>query len=545
MHALELPPYDSDMALEFADARGFKDWLKLVPMINVRQAHGEILDALSRLNVSPVMPIERLKMLELLREPVAMLQDENAKRYVGKPFPLPLTEDSVWLANVQLWSAMSVGYRHCWQAALRQDVMVAEHIALCGQRALRYAALALREHHQAYRAVPAERWRDLAALYRIAAEGGFAAKIVKDSLNQQTELSSCNASFIQPILLAAANPSTMPVRQILWTDRLLDRWSNQTPLLDSPPEPADRGALAFELDEPQDLRRYDPVPLGKDWRYIDIDPVGKRIKKRIKYLRAGESPAQLGLGEDYAAASAESHLISLFQEWCDTQLERSMPRHPVQRQAAPAQLALGLNAAHLAIAGVPFAQPDEKQEVRGRSIADFQLFGGQAQHLEHSDRQQKPAEPMPEPESWLLENESAQGFKLVRQEPGNRLGLGQLVSVRPRPEQPIVVGHVRWLLQGANGELNIGVRLLPGVPRPLAVRTTGVNSFSSRFCQALLLPAMPALQAPPGVLLPSGWFKAGKIIEALVDGQIKRIKLEQLIERGLDFERASFQGELG
>ncbi|MBV8464983.1 MAG: hypothetical protein JO218_03465, partial [Burkholderiales bacterium] len=308
---LDLPTYDLSQALEFADARGFKDWLKLVPMINVRQAHQDVLEVLSRLNRSPVLPIERLKMLELLRDAVSLLQEENAKRYFGKPFPLADAEDTIWRGNVKLWLAMSTGYRHCWQAALADDPVIVEHKALCGQRALRYAALAIREHHMAYRAVPKERWSDLFSLYRLALDASVHNKIVKDSLNRQTELSSCTAAFLQALLLAATNPSAMPVRQIAWTDRLLDRWSNQSTMSAEVPEDVERGVLAIQLDDPGELRRYDPPPVGERWRYLDIEPIGRSIKKRIKYLRAGELPAQLGLGEEYAAASAESYLIGL------------------------------------------------------------------------------------------------------------------------------------------------------------------------------------------------------------------------------------------
>lgn len=541
---LDLPTIDGSQPLEFADARGFKDWLKLVPMINVRQAHGEVLDALTRLNVSAVLPIERLKMMELLREPVALLQEENAKRYFGKPFPLSMTEETVWIGNVQLWQAMSTGYRHCWHAALKNDATVSEHKALIGQRALRYTALAIREHHLAFRLVPTARWEELYSLYRVAQESETATKIVKDSLNRQTELSSCTAAFVQALLLSAANPSGMPVRHILWADKLLDRWSNQAVLSAEPPATAERGVLAIELSHPGELKRYDPVPVGPDWRYLDIDTVAKSIKKRIKYLRAGESPAQLGLGEEYAASVAEHNLVGLYQEWCDLPLERGMPRHKPRQDAPPASVGLGLLGAHYAIGGEPFSQPSEPTEVRGRAIADYQLFGGQAHHLAAASKQQKDGD-APELEAWRIDNESALGFRLHRDEPGGRLNHAMMVAVRPHPDQSCMVGAVRWLLENGQGGLTIGIRILPGVPRAVSVRATGLNNYSNRFTQALLLPAMPALQALPSLLLPTTWFKPGRIIEVHLDGHIKRIKLEQVIERGLDFERVSFQGELG
>ncbi|WP_374355882.1 hypothetical protein, partial [Chitinimonas sp.] len=496
---------------------------------------------LDRLNRSPVLPIERLKMLELLRDPVAMLQEENAKRYFGKPFPLADTENTIWRGNVRLWLAMSTGYRRCWQAAIHNEVTVLEHGALCAQRALRYAALAIREHHLAYRMVPNERWQDLFALYALAAQTDIASKIVKDSLNRQTELSSCNAAFLQALLLASANPSAMPVRQIAWTDKLIDRWSNQASLQAELPADTQRGVLAINLEQPGEIRRHDPPPTGETWRYLDIDPIARSIKKRIKYLRAGESPAQLGLGEEYANENAEQFLTNLYQEWCDLPIERGM-----QRRSGPTdslgQLCLGLNNVHHAIGGKRFAQPDELSEVRGRAIADFQLFGGQAQHL--VKQAAKEPESLPELEHWQVDNESALGFKLSRHEPGGRLIHNMLVAVRPRPEQQLVAGTVRWLLEGANGDLTIGVRILPGMPQAIGVRATGLNTFSNRFTQALLLPEMPALHALPSLLLPPTWFKQGRIIEAHVQGQVVKLKLEQLIERGSDFERVAFHGEL-
>lgn len=556
---LSLPQPDLSPSLDFADARGFKEWLKLVPIINVRQAHDDVLETLYRLNRNPVFPIERLKMLELLRDPVALLQEESCKRYLGKPFPLADLENTVWQANVQLWLEMSVGYRHCWQAALNDDPLVAEHKALCGQRALRYAALAVREYHFAYRCVPPVRWEDLYGLYRIALEAGIASKNVKDSLNRQTELSSCDAAFMQALLMAAGKPASMPVRQIVWIDRLLDRWSNQSTLSATVPERAEkterpdkaeraekterpeRTVLAVHLDEPGELQRVELPVEGERWRFLDIDPISKSIKKRIKYLRAGELPANIGLGDEYAATTAEAHLYALYQEWCDVAVERNSKRRPARIEVAMTQVATGLADGHFAVSGKPFVQPDAPSELRGRAVSEFQLFGSAAQHHNPSP---VAATPAPAFEAWRTDNESALGFKLTRLEPGARLLHNQLLIIRPRPEQPWVCGSIRWLTEGLNGELEIGVRIMAGVPEVIAVRATGVNHHGHRFTQGLLLPAMPALKAPASLLLPMGWFKPGRILEAHLDGLIRRIRLETLVERGCDFERMHFSGEL-
>jgi len=84
------------------------------------------------------------------------------------------------------------------------------------------------------------------------------------------------------------------------------------------------------------------------------------------------------------------------------------------------------------------------------------------------------------------------------------------------------------------------VKYLPGVPRALAVRGTGVNVTDEGFVQAIALGAVPALKSPPTLVLPSGWFKPRRIIEASLR-TTTRLRLVEAVERGVDFERVTFE----
>ena len=57
--------------------------------------------------------------------------------------------------------------------------------------------------------------------------------------------------------------------------------------------------------------------------------------------------------------------------------------------------------------------------------------------------------------------------------------------------------------------------------------------------QALLLPAVAALQPPATLILPAGWYRPKRVIEVHSD-KAEQVLLTGMVERGADFERVSF-----
>jgi hypothetical protein len=84
------------------------------------------------------------------------------------------------------------------------------------------------------------------------------------------------------------------------------------------------------------------------------------------------------------------------------------------------------------------------------------------------------------------------------------------------------------------------VRIFAGEPVPVMVRGTGVNAMRSKAVPAFFLPDIAALGEPATVILPSGWYKRERVLEVL-PGDIGNIRLTGLVERGSDYERASFE----
>jgi hypothetical protein len=145
-------------------------------------------------------------------------------------------------------------------------------------------------------------------------------------------------------------------------------------------------------------------------------------------------------------------------------------------------------------------------------------------------------------EEWNIEEDSAQELQVVRPsgQGTKRFAHGQLVAVRPPDASGFILGQVRWLIGATNGDLRAGIKLMPGIATPTAVRGMGLNDKNERPVSALSLGAVPAIKSPPTLILPAGWYKPQRILEVAGDKPFK-VRLTEVIERGSDFERVAFE----
>ncbi len=98
---------------------------------------------------------------------------------------------------------------------------------------------------------------------------------------------------------------------------------------------------------------------------------------------------------------------------------------------------------------------------------------------------------------------------------------------------------MQWLRLEENSELLVGIRLFPGTARAVAVRPVNFNPVGAgNFERALLLPEVAAPATPATLILPPGWYQAGRFVE--MHGSEKRVaKLVNLLEKGTDFDRCT------
>ena len=528
MTAFELPSISPDAAPEFTNASGCAKWLQSVPLINVGPAHVRLLGQLEELNAYKLAPAERLKILELMREPVSFVQKEQSKKFASRPAPLAAPEREVLKNVYALWDAFSIGYQHCLQAVADRAVGLSP--ALIGQRVLWCTGEKIVASYQAYQDVGESEWRLLHHVFALVEERGRTKEEIPHPDHKGKE-TTCTETYSQILLLDLANPGKLTPRQIELISLWLGRWTRKVSLGRAAAE-AGEGVppLLVDLSGASGASRR-PAE-GDSVRVLDIQELRSDLRKRIALLRKGETPGELGLGEDVTAPLAESLLGMLYRRWCEDQQSRAHPRHGASGTAATC---MGMPAIHFYVTGRAFAARGGSRPMSTKEHMEIATLGRLATRHE-DDPATTPNYPV---ETWEIKDESASGLRLERVDPrvSSRLLLGQLLGIQLEKAKAFLLCTVKWLSVSTDFGLLIGVQILPGVPQGIAIRPAGPNT--EPYVQGLLLPAFAPLQAPETLVIPAGWFKPKREIE--VAERQGRVRLLELVDRGADFERVTFE----
>ena len=148
------PLGSSSTLLQFNDSISCRRWIDQLTLTNVQLTQRLLTTQLAGLSATNLAPLERLKILETLREPVQFVQGESAKRYAGRPLPLEAGESTVWDNAHALWQEMSRNYQQCLKAYREGDLAIAPHAALVTMRCLRLLGAMLLDHYRIYRQPP-------------------------------------------------------------------------------------------------------------------------------------------------------------------------------------------------------------------------------------------------------------------------------------------------------------------------------------------------------------------------------------------------------
>lgn len=541
MSDFDLPLISADARPDFTDAKSCQDWLHSLPLINVAPTHGRLLGELEELNCFELSAGERLKILELMLEPIRFVQTEHARKFANRTVPLAKPEREILSNIIALWTALGHGYLRCMQALTgveRALLAGSGQLALVAQRALWCTMQKMGEHYKCFQQPAPDEWELLHGVYALAEERGIVDVQVDHPVHKDKRKATCMETYVQALLIDIANPNEQTSRQLAITARWLDRLAIKARVLPikAPAAPNDKPArpICVRLDGSAGPFRVESAlpPDTQTLRQVDVTELGRSLRKRLSALKEGEQPASLGLGDDVPVQFAENFLTLLHRLWC----EDRGPRTPARKSAsATGFLATGMGAMHYFLSGLPFKQPGEAKELTKAQREEIATFGRLAtrQDDEYAKLQGFKLE------SWRILDESIAGFRLQRDDGTGRFMHGQLVAIRPADSKHFILSTVRWLAVDGDFNPEMGVRAMPGVPQCVAIRSTGLNAMAEKYIPALMLPEVAALKSPASLVLPVGWFKPRRAIDVYLDHP-QTMLLTGVIERGSDYERVSF-----
>lgn len=521
----------------FCDSAACKDWLRQLPMTNIQGVQKLVAEQMEMLGHYPLAALDRLKVLEVLRDTVFYLSAELGKRYRSKPVPFAQLEQSSWDNGQKLWCILETGYRQCLQAYLDNDAGVSGFGALITQRAIDCIVAQMLAFGHAYRSIPAALWRRLHSVYAFAEKRGFASKRIKDSLNRDDGTSSCESAYAKALLLDLADPQQLTSKQLLLIDRWLDKLAARTAITAEKPPTPTLTLIAVDIGGDRGASVFDARQTMAEQRFLDSERLALSLRKRIKFLHGGGNPTEVGLGEDCIQPSCEALLTQLYQHWCSVTSTRTSVRQSVE---GTAELCFAFPAMYFFLNdGVPFKQPGDTLDVAPEIMQDMHMFG----HVTERTRKLLLSRLGYSLENWNCLDQSTGGFRINRATEGERIGQNQLVAMRPPGAEHFVLAAVRWLAIDGEGRLGIGVRTLPGTPTVVAARQMTLNPMDAGpFVPAFRLSETAQQQEPASLILPIGWFQPGRRLQ-IYSNQSEAVKLTGLIEKGANFDWVSYVAE--
>ena len=520
----------STTVLQFTDAAGCARWVAALPVTNVQLAQQRVSEQMAALTLANLPALERLKVLDALKDTMMFTQAELAKRYIGKPLPLDQSDAKVWDCVTALWQHAGANYRKCLDACRAGDLAIAPHAALVTLRCLRMTALRQFEHYVVYREPDNTTWREFHSLYAFAEERGLARARVPDVFARHDADSSCAEVYVHGLMAELANPFALSVRQMAFMRRWLDKWAPLIGLANQPVTGSQIPQLA--ADTAADALPGLATQLGAQpsVRYLDLEQLATTLRQTINLLKQGQTPGQLGLGEDARQPGCENLIMLLYLQWCRAGTLRTEERNASQQSV---EVCFGITDSFELMGGDNRTQEDMAFNARDKWEIENLGF---SMRLSNTARMAA----IKKSEAWEILNKSASGFMCMLREPSGvmRMSHNQLLAVRV-DENTTRAGTLQWIRIKPSGECLCGVRLFPGVPRPIKVRPANINPGLKQALEPAVIVAEAAMpKTPLTILLPAGWFQAGRLIDT--QGETTRtVRLLTLMERGADFDRCA------
>lgn len=530
------------------DRASAKAWVASLPAADSSNLLAHIDKLLAHLDGATLAPEVLLEILERVRTPFSNAVRIRMPDCENRALPLSPREAALFLelistthhlCNLYIRVVDATGGAYIENLAAPLDrtpegqraLDAASPLVFALQQALDLLASIASAHYRARIAVPDAIWEETGRLARIAQQADCLDIVPKQARSDSSASDdTCRSAFGYAILMRLCNPYRLTLLEMSVARYCSIRWGHK---------------LGFRIsgaDTPLTVPANASLMLGQHAVRLDTVRVCSSIRMRMESLRTGKSPDQLGFSSKLSSESCYALLERIHALWHHGQDSDVIWRRPL---VARARIAIGLPRLYRGV------------EVRDdTTISRFlnTVYSYRAKHgdddidYDDGDRDREQIEGlMKDAENWEILSENADGFLFLRDRSMPRLVMDQLIALQPegahKGEQgPFLIGRISSLRQEYDGSTarlsvrhKIGLKLLPGLPKPVGVQIEGMPT-----TDAYWLGAQPALHLPESLVIPLAAFREGREIFMISAGQRRRVKLEALLYRGLDFDQVIY-----
>lgn len=375
-----------------------------------------------------------------------------------------------------------------------------------------------------YLSVPAKLWRMAYAAHDKAQKAGCAATPVHVHASS-TSTTTVTQELLRLLMLHSCAPEMMAPRQIEVADRVSEQLGQDFTL--RPPGVADN-PFCFDPSSELPPRRSSGEQSGVNGalRYFGAGAGFDALERLYRQLAAARVEDIKAFGKDidpYTQIAATRHLLAFWGPTC--------PYTPPARSPATGTLRV--------IQG--YSQVWQQLSLARSVTTELTL-------AEDGDG------PAGEPDTWALQDTG--GNELGAEIPPasrERARCGSVVAVSMDGKDEYWLGIIRSMHARRDGCLHATIAILSRDPAALELRTLYAqhedNAYSeqaarefafNRAC-AIVLDDGSEASRTPNLLLPAESWKEGRVYEATLDGSTRHLRGAQLLRRGDDYVRVTFE----
>jgi hypothetical protein len=455
----------------------------------------------------------RFENVDLLDGAAKNHQRKLAQDYLAMPRQQKFHENRLWTAVFGFWKHLGDAYIHCvhgHEANLGGATTIRKNMPVVVARAIRTLTLQVKWILLRYGSVEPRVWTDLARLYKLAEQKGYAEAAIAIYPGAHGA-STVQREFLKALMLSASSTDGLaPVKQEI-AERAVAHFATSFRLSSSP----EGCTYCFDLGAPKPPARLfkgaAPNPTARFFGAGEALAALERMTAQIQ--ERGAVPSDVNLGGNYERDVVIGVLKHLATQWSDKPPVRGSER---RQTAGRITVVPGLND----IIGV--------------------LDPATSDELDFSQEQAAPSA-----ESWIVVNVSDGGYgAIIPPQKSDWIKVGTLVGVQTEVSKHWGVGVIRRLSRDERQQRQVGIQLLTRTAIPIKVSKSGSSSELSANREpqsAILLSTAPDRQGEVGIVLREGLFNGRDSLDMTVKDKGYLLMPSKMVEDGEDFDWAKFK----